>query len=119
MGVRPGRVANALRREISNIIQEELKDPRIGFTTVTKVEITDDLRNAKIFYSVLGDAKQKKSTEVALNRAKGFIKKLIGERIKLRLMPDIIFRLDKTAEQRDRMDRLFEKIRKEREEKWQ
>jgi len=119
MGVRPERVANAFRKEISNIIHEELKDPRVGFTTVTKVEITPDLRNAKVYYSVLGNEKQKKATGIALDRAKGFIKKLVGDRIKLRFMPDLVFKMDKSLEQQDKMDRLFDKIKKEREDKWQ
>ena len=119
MRVRPERVANAMRREISSIIHDDLKDTRIGFTTVTKVEVTSDLRNVKVYYSVLGDKKQKKATEIALNNAKGYIKRLIGDRIKLRFMPDIIFRIDKSLEHRDNMERLFDKIKKDKGEEWQ
>lgn len=114
MGVRPGRVANAIRREVSNIIQEELKDPRIGFTTVTKVEITPDLKYAKIYYTVLGDEKTRKSTEIALRNAKGFIKNLIGDRLKLKFMPELTFKMDKTFEYQERIDKILDKIHKEK-----
>lgn len=112
---RPERVAAAIRKEISTMIQEELKDPRIGFTTITKVEITPDLRYAKVYYTVLGSDKEKKSTEVALKRAKGFIKGHIGDRLKLRFTPEITFKIDTSAEYADKMERLFDKIHKERE----
>ena len=114
MRVRPGRVANAIRREISNIIHEDLKDPRIGFTTITKVEITPDLRNAKIYYSVLGNEKKVKSTKIALKNAMGFIKGLVGDRMKLRYVPDLLFVRDKSIEYQDKINRLFEKIHKEK-----
>ncbi|MBL7071248.1 MAG: 30S ribosome-binding factor RbfA [Candidatus Omnitrophica bacterium] len=117
MGVRPDRVASAIRREVSNIIQEEIKDPRVGFTTITKVEITPDLRHAKIYYSVLGDEKQKLSTQIALRNAKGFIRKLIGSRLKLRLTPDIAFKMDKTVEYSDKIDRILEKINRDKKER--
>lgn len=120
---RPERVANAIRKEISIMIQEVLKDPRIGFTTITKVEITPDLRYAKVYYTVLGSEKEAKSTEVALKRAKGFIRGAIGDRLKLRFTPEIVFKLDKSAEYADKMNRLFDKINKEKEntegEKWE
>lgn len=117
MRVRPQRVANAIRKEISNMLYEDLKDPRIGFTTITKVEVTPDLRNAKVYYTVLGDQKKKKSTEVALNSAKGFIKSLIGDRLKLRFTPEIVFVADKSIEYQDKINRLLEKIRKEKDNK--
>lgn len=115
MRIRPGRVANAIRREISNIIQEDIKDPRIGFTTITKVEITPDLRSAKVYYSVLGSQKEKKATEIALKSAKGFIKGLIGDRIKLRFTPELTFIVDRATEYQEKIDKLLDKIHKEKE----
>lgn len=113
MGVRPEKVANAIRKEMSTILREDLKDPRIGFTTITKVEITPDLRNAKIYYSVLGNEKVKKGTEVALNNAKGYIRTLVGNRIKLRLVPEIAFLVDRTYEHQDRIDEILGQIREQ------
>ena len=111
---RPERVAEAIRKEISIMIHEELKDPRIGFTTITKVEITPDLRYAKIYYTVLGNDKEKKSTEIALKRAKGFIRGHMGDRLKLRVTPEITFKVDKSTEYADKMERLFDKIHEEK-----
>ena len=117
MGVRPERVANAIRREISNMLQEDLKDPRIGFTTITKVEVTPDLRYAKVHYTVLGDERARKSTAVALKNAKGFIKGIIGDRLKLRFTPEIIFKIDKSFEYREKIDKILDKIHKEKNNK--
>jgi len=115
MRLRPDRVANAIRKEIGTILLEDMKDPRIGFTTITKVEVTPDLRNAKIYYSVLGDEKNKRSTSAALANAKGFIRGLIGDRLKLRFAPELLFVVDKSVEYHDRINRLLEKINREKE----
>jgi len=114
MRIRPGRVANAIRKEVSSIIQGELKDPRMGFTTILKVEVTPDLRMAKIYYSVLGEEKKRKSTAVALKNANGFIRTLIGDRLGLRFAPEIIFILDRSFEYREKIDRIIDKIHKEK-----
>ncbi|MBU4377214.1 MAG: 30S ribosome-binding factor RbfA [Candidatus Omnitrophica bacterium] len=114
---RPQRVANAIRREIGTMIQEELKDPRIAFTTITRVEITPDLRYAKVYYTVLGNEKETRSTEVAFNNAKGFIKNAIGDRLKLRLTPEIVFKIDKSQEYTNKIEKLFDRLHKEKETK--
>ncbi len=116
MNIRPERVAKAILREVSAILRDDLKDPRIGFTTITKVEITPDIRHAQIYYSVLGNEKQKRSTEIALKSANGFIKTLIGRRLKLRFTPEIAFIVDRSLEHQDRIDRLIERIHKEKEQ---
>lgn len=108
---RVDRVAEAIKREISNIIHDELKDPRIGFVTITRAEITQDLRYAKIFYSILGSAKEEDNTQKAIESAKGFIKKLIGDRIKLRFTPELSFHLDKSAEYSQRIQEQLDKIK--------
>ena len=76
---RSERVQEALRQEISNIIHDEIKDPRIGFLTITKVELTKDLRHAKIYFSILGDAKDNSKALQGLNSAKGYIKNIVAE----------------------------------------
>lgn len=111
---RPGRVQEALRQEISRIIQSEIKDPRIGFLTVTQVELTPDLRYAKIYFSVLGDDKDRELALKGLNSAKGYIKGLISDRIKLRFMPEISFRIDKSWEHTRNIDDVLKKIKKEK-----
>jgi ribosome-binding factor A len=107
------KVSQALKKEIGSIIQTELKDPRLGFVTVMRVELTHDMRYAKIFFSVLGNAdEQKKSTE-ALESAIGFIKRLIGERIKLRFVPDIRFIQDKSCEYSIHIQEELDKINRD------
>lgn len=113
MGIRPEKVQEALRREISLIIQKEIKDPRLGFTTITKVEVSKDLKNAYVYYSVLGGEKKMNNTRHALASAEGYIKKLIGDRIKMRFVPDIKFRVDKSIEHTRRVFEILDKIKKE------
>ena len=105
------RVAEALRKEISNIIHDELKDPRIGFVTVTRIEVTHDLRYAKIFFSVLGTEKEESDTKEALASGVGFIRRLIAQRIKLRLVPEIRFIQDKSSEYSVHIMQELEKIK--------
>jgi len=95
---RHDKVSEALKREISSIIHEELKDPRRGFITITHVEITPDLRYAKVFFSVLGKEEERQKSKEALDSALGFIRRLIAQRIRLRLVPQIIFHEDRSAE---------------------
>jgi len=91
------RVAEAIKQEASSIIHDELNDPRIGFATVTKVELSHDLKHAKIFVSVLGK-EDTKDTFKALESAKGFVRKLLAERLQMRYTPEILFKEDKSAE---------------------
>ncbi len=116
MGNRPDRIREALRREVSNIIQKEIKDPRLGFTTITKVTISKDLKNATIFYSVLGKEKEIKDTKYALKSAEGYIRKLIGDRIEMRFVPDITFELDKSMEHTRKVFDILDKLKKEKNE---
>ena len=96
---RADRVNALLQRELGMIISEELRDPRIAFATVTGVEITSDLRTAKVHVSVLGDPDQVKSTITALNEARPYLRHEIGERTELRYVPDLTFVSDQTAEE--------------------
>lgn len=86
------------KREISSIVQNELNDPRLGFITINRVEITRDLSYAKVYFSVLADAKKTQKVEKGLLSAAGYIRKLLSNRIKTRLTPELIFKLDKSTE---------------------
>ena len=110
--LRPERVQEALRQEISRVVLGEIKDPRIGFLTITKVELTKDLRYAKVYFSVLGGAKEKALALKGLNSAKGYIKGMVADRIKLRLVPDISFRIDESIEHTEEIYDLFKRIKK-------
>lgn len=111
---RPERVQEALRQEISKIVQGELKDPRLGFITITKVELTKDLRYAKVYFSVFGEMKDKTLALKGLNSAKGFIKGLIADRIKLRFVPEVAFRIDESLEHTKGIYDILDKIKKEK-----
>lgn len=111
---RPGRVQEALRQEISRIVHDELKDPRLGFLTITRVDITKDLRYARIYFSVLGESKDKELALKGLNSAKGYIKSLISKSIKLRFMPEIEFKIDESLEHTKEIGDIIDKLKKER-----
>lgn len=113
MRIRPERVAKELKRYISEVIQTELKDPRIGFVTVTDVEITKDLKLAKIYYSILGSRTEINNTKNALKSAVGYIKKLIGTNLDLRYIPEIVFIEDKSAQRARRVYNILDEIKKE------
>lgn len=108
------KVAVALKKEISNIIHDEIKDPRMGFVTVTNVELTPDLRYAKVFFSVLGKSDDYKKTKEALDSSVGFIRRLISRRIRLRFTPEILFREDHSSEYSVAIEKILNEI-KERE----
>ena len=107
---RVDKVAEEIRREVSQILQQEMNDPRVGFTTVTRVELTPDLRFARIFYSVYGTDKQWEDTQEGLTHAIPFIRRLIGERIQLRFVPEILFKSDHSAEYSIRVEEQLQEI---------
>ncbi|UNC91838.1 30S ribosome-binding factor RbfA [Candidatus Contubernalis alkaliaceticus] len=96
---RANRVAEQIKKEVSQILQSEIKDPRItGFLSVTDVEVTRDLGAAKIFVSIYGTESEKQLTLRALDSAQGFIRTEVGKRIQLRHVPEVSFRLDQSIE---------------------
>lgn len=113
---RASRLGETLKEEISQMIREELKDPRIGFVTVTSVEVAEDLGHAKVFVSVLGDSQQSKESLEALNRAAGFIRNEIGRRIRLRYTPEITFKYDSSIEHGAHIAELLREVHTEKTE---
>ena len=105
------KVAETLKKEISNIIHDELKDPRLGFITVTGVELSQDLRFAKIFFSVLGKEEDYQKSKAALDSALGFIRRLIAERIKLQFVPEIVFKEDRSIEYSIKIEEILQEIK--------
>lgn len=108
---RVDKVAEAVRQEVSVIIHDRLKDPRLGFITVTRAEMTADLRLAKIYFSVLGNEEDYKKTKEALDSAMGFIRRLIAERINLRIAPEIMFFEDHSSEYSVRIEEVLNEIK--------
>lgn len=108
--LRHEKITQAIKREISNIIHDELKDPRLGFVTITRVEMTADLRYAKVFFSVLGKEEERKKTKEALDSAIGYIRRLIAQRIRLRFTPEIMFREDRSIEYSIQIENLLNEL---------
>lgn len=109
---RRDRVAEAIKKEVSLIVHDELKDPRLGFVTITGIDLTQDLRYAKIFFSVLGKDEERKKTKEALDSALGFIRRLIGQRIRLMFVPEIIFKEDRSSEYSVQIQELLDEVKK-------
>jgi ribosome-binding factor A len=95
---RMGRIDAELQRELARLISTELKDPRLGFVTVTRVEITNDLQTAKVYVSIIGDRHVAKQSMEALDHAKGFLRGELGHAVALRHTPSISFVEDRTTE---------------------
>ncbi len=108
---RQDKVAEAIRQEVSVIIHDKLKDPRLGFITIIRVEIAHDLRFAKIFFSVLGNEEARKKTKAALNSSLGFVRKLIAQRLNLRFAPELAFYEDQSTEYSVRIEEVLNQIK--------
>ena len=102
-----------MQKELSDILLRQIKDPRIGFCTILRVDVSDDLRYAKAHVSIMGTESQKKSTLTGLKSARGFIRREIGNRISLRHTPEISFVLDRSVEESLRIAKLIEEGQKE------
>ena len=105
------RINQGLKREISEIIHMELRDPRLEFVTITCVEVTRDLQHAKVYYSVLGTPEKLETVKECFERAKGYIRKLVGERIKMRYTPELNFIFDRSFEYAMRIDDELKKMK--------
>lgn len=110
---RSQRLSILLREEVADIVMRKVKDPRVGFVTVTDVEMSEDLKNAKIYISVYeGDRDQ---TLEILNSAKGLIRNEISKRLKVKFIPTVEFRIDKSIDHGDRIDELLRNIKERKE----
>ena len=111
--IRVSRVGEQIKKELSQILQTELKDPRVGFVTVTGVEVTNDLSQARVYISVMGDDTQKEETLRALDKAQGFLRSELGRRIRLRQIPELLFKFDTSIEYGSRIEQLLQEINRE------
>lgn len=108
--MRSVKVAELLKSEISQILRSRIKDPRVGFVTITNVVLSNDLRHAKIYYSIIGDDKQKRDSQIGLERAQSFIQKELGSRVQLRYTPIIRFYFDEGLAYEMRINRILEEL---------
>ena len=110
MTLRSNRVAEQMKKELGELITRKIKDPRVGFVTVTDVEVTGDLQQATVYITSLGNERERKETLEALVRASGFIRSEIGKRIRLRRTPEIFFEFDSSVEYGNRIDTLLRQL---------
>lgn len=109
-GRRPRQVGDVVRAELARLLREELRDPQIGFATITDVEMAADLRSARVFVSVFGSAESFRTTVGALNHARGLLRTLVGRNCGLRYAPELHFVEDHTLERGARIDELLRKL---------
>ena len=107
------QVGDLLRDHISDIMQREMKDPRLGFISITRVELSPDLRYAKIYVSVYGSDDESKQAIVALNRAAGFVRHQLAPRLVMRTIPELSFKLDRSMAHAETVARLLRQIEHE------
>ena len=113
-GFRKDRLASEIVKETSKIILYELRDPRKGFVTVTRAKVSDDYRYAKIFVSIMGTPKQKKTVLGGLKHAQGFVQKELSRRIQMRSFPEINFELDESIEKAFKITNAIDALSRER-----
>jgi len=110
-GSRPDRVADLIRAELALLLTREVHDPGIGFVTITRVQMTPDLQQARVFYTVLGDDQARKNTGRAIDRAGPFLRRQIGSRLRLKRVPELTFLYDESIAGQDRIERLLNEVR--------
>lgn len=111
---RATRVADQIRMEVADILRRKIKDPRVGFVTVTDVELSSDLRVARIFITTMQDPPAEAETFAGLNKAIGFIRSELGRRLRLRYTPELIFQKDTSAQHGERIESLLEELKSPR-----
>jgi len=110
MSKRSEKVAETIHETVSSILARGLNDPRIGFVTIMAVDVTDDLRLARIYFTVIGDEASKKNSELGLNSAKGHIRKELGHTLTMRYIPELLFIYDHSQEYGSRIDSILREI---------
>jgi ribosome-binding factor A len=116
-GKRSEKIADLIQKEISHMLVRTLKDPRIGFVTITRVAVSEDYRMAKVYFSVPGSSDEREKSTDGLNSAKGYVRKELGRRIRLKHVPEITFEFDPSIEYAIHIGEVIEQIKKEREDK--
>jgi|WetSurSiteA1Bulk_404760.scaffolds.fasta_scaffold172737_2 ribosome-binding factor A len=105
------KVNQLFKREISLMLQHDFQDPRLSFVTITRVVVSRDLQHAKVSYSFLGDEKQHAEIETILNQIRGYVRKLLGQRIRMRYIPELNFIFDKSTEYSARIEQALQDIK--------
>jgi ribosome-binding factor A len=109
-GSRPDRVADQIRAELAQLLAREVHDPGIGFVTLTRVQVTNDIQLARVFYTTLGDEKARRSSAHALERAATFLRRQIGARLRLKRVPQLVFVYDESIAGQERIEQILNEI---------
>ena len=112
MTLKAEKIAGIIQKEISEIIQFSLKDPKIGFITITYVTVTNDLSIAKIYVSFLGQKPREEAGMKALDRSRGYLRSELAKRMTIRKVPELIFKLDDSLERGNKIERIISEINK-------
>lgn len=115
-GKRSKKVADFIRQEISEMLLREIKDPRIGFITITRVTVPEDCRSARVYFSVMGTAEDRNRSLDGLNSAKGYVRRELGHRMRLKYTPEIFFQFDPSIEYAIHLEEVLHDLQKERKE---
>ena len=110
-GSRPARIGEEIRQELADLLSREVRDPGIGFVTVTHVKVSADLQVARAYYTTLGDEAARRTTAKALERAKPFLRQRIAARVGLRRAPELAFQYDESIAREERIESLLQEIR--------
>jgi ribosome-binding factor A len=110
MAKRQDKVSEEIHKIISQLLIRGLKDPRIGFVTITGVKLTQDLRQATVYFTVVGSDEEKKHTEAGLNSARGYIRTELAKDLKMRFTPEVHFKYDKSFEYGQHIETILKEI---------
>jgi ribosome-binding factor A len=116
-GSRPERIGEEIRREISELLMRDVHDPGIGLVTLTRVKVSPDLQLARVYYTRMGDERARGETARALERATPFLRRQVGQRLRLRRVPELQFHFDASVEYQDRVERILIELEAERHER--
>lgn len=107
---RSEKVAEAIHEIVTELLIKGVKDPRIGFVTITGVKVSDDMHYATIYFTVFGDEAARKGTEAGLNSARGYFRREMGKQLRMRYVPELLFRYDTSLDTGNRIDELMREI---------
>jgi ribosome-binding factor A len=111
---RTARVGDQVRVEIAELLARVVRDPGIGFLTITHVKVTPDLQQARVYYTTLGDERARTETRKALERVTPFLRRHLGQRLRLRRVPELQFFFDESVERGDRIEQILQELSAER-----
>jgi len=112
-GSRASRVGDQIQAELASLLTREVHDPGIGFLTITRVAVSPDLQQARVYYTTMGDDTVKRESARALERARPFLRRQVGQRLRLKRVPELTFFFDDSIEKGDRVERILQELKTE------